>query len=198
VEVEKFQREGVFSHAGIWTARDLRSRPGGFFARLLRMTLDDAVQLFAYNKWANDRMLGSLQPLTTEQLAQALGMSFPSVSATAAHIAAAEWIWLSRWKGTSPSAMPDWATAPSLPAVTARFAALEDERTVFLRGLSDADLTRPLTYTLLSGASDTQPLVVLFQHVVNHGTYHRGQIAGMLRQLGATPAPTDLIRWARS
>jgi uncharacterized damage-inducible protein DinB len=161
------------------------------------MTLDDVLQLFAYNKWANDRMLGSLQPLTTEQFTRALGMSFPSVSATAAHIAAAEWVWLSRWKGTNPSAMPGWAMAPPLSDLTAKFAALEDERSDFLRSLSDADLARPLTYTLFSGASDTQPLVVLFQHIVNHGTYHRGQVAGMLRQLGGTPAPTDLIRWVR-
>lgn len=161
------------------------------------MTLDDVLQFFAYNKWANDRMLESLQPLTTEQFTRALGMSFPSVSATAAHIAGGEWVWLSRWQGTSPSAMPEWAKASSLQDLTARFAALEDERAAFLRGLSDADVARPVTFTLFSGASDTQPLVVLCQHVVNHGTYHRGQVAGMLRQLDAAPAPTDLIRWAR-
>lgn len=161
------------------------------------MTLDDVLQLFAYNKWANDCMLGSLQPLTAEQFTRGLGMSFPSLSATAGHIAGAEWIWLSRWKGTSPSAMPAWATAPSLADLTARFAALEVERADYLGGLSDADVMRPLTYTLLSGVSDTQPLSVQFQHVINHGTYHRGQIAGMLRQLGAIPASTDLIRWVR-
>jgi uncharacterized damage-inducible protein DinB len=161
------------------------------------MTLDDVLKLFAYNKWANDRMLGSLQPLTQEQFTRALGMSFPSLSATAGHIAAAEWVWLSRWKGTNPKAMPEWAKASSLADLTAKFAALEDERTAFLRGLSDADVARPLTFTLFSGATDTQPLSALFQHAVNHGTYHRGQIAGMLRQIGATPVSTDLIAWAR-
>jgi uncharacterized damage-inducible protein DinB len=55
-----------------------------------------------------------------------------------------------------------------------------------------------MAFTLFSGAADTQPLGVLFQHVVNHGTYHRGQIAGMLRQIGAAPASTDLIAWARA
>ena len=93
--------------------------------------------------------------------------------------------------------MPAWATAPSLADLTARFAALEVERADYLGGLSDADVMCPLTYTLLSGVSDTQPLSVQFQHVINHGTYHRGQIAGMLRQLGAIPASSDLIRWVR-
>ena len=68
------------------------------------MTLSDVLEHFAYNKWANDRTLDAIRPLTPEQLTRNLGSSFPSICETAAHIASAEWIWLRRWKGQSPAA----------------------------------------------------------------------------------------------
>jgi len=161
------------------------------------MTRGDVLELFAYNKWANERTLASLAPLTEEQLSRPLGGSFPTILATAAHVAAAEWIWLSRWTGSSPHAMPEWAQRPTLDLVRAKFAEIEASRADFLNSLEEEDVARPLSFTLLSGSGDTQTLGVLFQHVVNHGSYHRGQIASMLRQVGATPQSTDLIRWAR-
>ena len=161
------------------------------------MTLDDARRLFAYNDWANVRMLQSLDAVTPEQWTQPLGSSFPTIAATAAHIAAAEWVWLSRWKGASPTAMPEWAERPALSALKSQFAALEADRTAYLAGVVDADLPQPFPFTLFNGKPDVQPLGVQFQHLVNHGTYHRGQIATLLRQVGAKPIATDLIRWAR-
>src|SRR5690349_2891231 len=143
------------------------------------MTLADVRDLFAYNKWANDRMIAAVDVLSSEQRTQALGSSFTSILATVAHIAGAEWVWLERWRGASPSAMPEWAATTEWDPIKTRFADLEAERTAFLTTLADADLPRPLTFTLFNGSSDTQPLQVQFQHLVNHGTYHRGQVAGM-------------------
>jgi uncharacterized damage-inducible protein DinB len=161
------------------------------------MTIGDALELFLYNRWANDRTIASVDALTDEQRARDLGSSFPTVLRTAAHIAAAEWVWLSRWKGTSPTTMPVWVERPEWASVRTRFAELERERQGFLSTLADADVSRVVSFTLFNGTPDAQPLGRQFQHLVNHGTYHRGQIAGMLRQLGAQPASTDLIRWAR-
>jgi uncharacterized damage-inducible protein DinB len=169
------------------------------------MTAAEARELFAYNKWANDQMLASLGSLTPEQLSRDLACSFPTILGTVAHIAAAEWIWLSRWKGRSPSAMPEWAlrqaqggaAAEALGPIVKKFAELEAERTAYLATLSDADVEQSVGFTLLSGAADTQPLRAQFQHVVNHGTYHRGQVAAMIRQVGAAPTSTDIIKWLR-
>jgi uncharacterized damage-inducible protein DinB len=161
------------------------------------MTVAEARELFAYNKWANDQMLASLGSLTSEQLSRDLACSFSSILGTAGHIAAAEWIWLSRWKGSNPTAMPDWAATPVFDAVTRKFAELEAERTEYLATIAEADLDRPLVFRLLSGAEDAQRLRSQFQHVVNHGTYHRGQIAGMIRQVGGKAVSTDIIYWLR-
>jgi uncharacterized damage-inducible protein DinB len=161
------------------------------------MTLSDVRDLFSYNRWANERVLGSLAPLSEEQLTRELGTSFPSLLLTAAHIAAAEWVWLSRWTGSSPSGMPAWASAPQIQPLMQKFRELDAEREVYLGSLSDADLERIVEFRLFSGTPDRQPLGGQFQHVVNHGSYHRGQIAAMLRQVGAAPVATDLIRWMR-
>ena len=161
------------------------------------MNADDVRRLFAYNKWANDRTLESLDALSDEQFTRNLGSSFSSIQTTAAHIAGAEWIWLSRWKGTSPAAMPEWVKSPSLIELKSKFAELEAERAAWMSSLTDGDITRPISFRLLNGTETSAPLEPQFQHLVNHGTYHRGQVAAMLRQVGATPAGTDLIRWIR-
>jgi uncharacterized damage-inducible protein DinB len=162
------------------------------------MTLSDVLEHFAYNKWANDRTLEAIKPLTAEQLTRNLGSSFPSIRDTAAHIASAEWIWLRRWQGHGPMGHPDWAKHGSMDAVVTQFATIEAERAAWLATLTEADLDRPHTFRLLNGQEDRQVLSSQLLHLVNHSTYHRGQIAGMLRQVGATPLATDLIAYRRT
>jgi uncharacterized damage-inducible protein DinB len=105
----------------------------------------------------------------------------------------AEWIWLSRWHGVSPSAHLDAAGFPSLEALEDRWARIHKELQLFLGQVRGPDLGRPLVYHNLKGEEITLPLVCSLQHVVNHNTYHRGQVASMLRQLGRTPLGTDLF-----
>jgi uncharacterized damage-inducible protein DinB len=74
---------------------------------------------------------------------------------------------------------------------------IEKERAAFVAGLTEADIHAPRHYKLMNGTEDQQPLDVMLTHVVNHATYHRGQIATMFRQLGLKPIGTDLITFAR-
>src|SRR5204863_3385944 len=90
-------------------ARAARQRRGPLSSGTTNaMTLTDALELFAYNKWANDRTLASLEPISPDRLARDLGSSLPTLIGTAAHIAGAEWVGLERWRGGSPTAQPDW------------------------------------------------------------------------------------------
>jgi uncharacterized damage-inducible protein DinB len=162
------------------------------------MTHSDILLHFAYNKWANDRTIEAIGTLSAEQVTRNLGSSFPSIRDTAAHIASAEWIWLRRWKGESPSAYPTWAKHSSMEAVVTKFGEIEAERAAWLSTLSDADIDRILSFRLLNGQEDKQRLSAQLLHLVNHSTYHRGQVAGMMRQVGGTPVPTDLIAYRRT
>ena len=63
-------------------------------------------ELFAYNYWARDRQLEACAALTQEQFQRPLGNSFSSLRDTLAHLVGAEWVWLERWRGRSPRALP--------------------------------------------------------------------------------------------
>jgi len=159
------------------------------------MTTDEARELFDYGSWANARMFGAAAALTTEQLEAAVASSFPSVLATLAHIVGVEWIWLRRWLGESPAAIPEWIARPSLRDLQERLAAVEEERAGFLASRTEEDLKAVVTYRGLDGQTFSLPLGKLIRHVVNHSTYHRGQLATLLRQAGHTPPSTDFSRY---
>lgn len=158
---------------------------------------DEIRDLFAYNAWANQRLLEAAAGLDDEALTRDLGSSFPSVLATLAHIAASDWVWLRRWHGESPSGAPaEWDTA-SLDGVRGAWAGVEAERSAFLASLDDAALDRALDYRNTAGRAYRSRMGEMLRHVVNHATYHRGQVVTMLRQLGAAPPATDLIAYYR-
>ncbi len=159
------------------------------------MNRQDTVTLFDYNAWANERVLGAVESLPAEQLLRDLGNSFPSVRDTLAHILGAEWIWLRRWHGESPEKGLPATDFPTVASLRDRFTAVERDRRAFLGTISEERLVQPFTYRDMAGNQHALPLVHSLQHVVNHGTYHRGQVTTLLRQLGATPVSTDMSRF---
>jgi uncharacterized damage-inducible protein DinB len=161
------------------------------------MTINEARQLFEYDSWANARMFQAAEALKPDQLTTAVASSFPSIGATLAHIVGAEWIWLRRWLGESPPGMPDWVTNPVVAELKLKHAEIGTERSSFFARLTDGDVEKVFTYHVTGGKSFSQPLGQLMRHLINHSTYHRGQLATQLRQLGCTPPNTDFIRYLR-
>ncbi len=159
------------------------------------MTLQDVFTLYEYNRWANGRTLDAAEKLDPSAFLKDLKNSFPSVRDTLAHIVGAEWAWLCRWRGETPAALPKAADFPTLASLRERFAAVDAERSAFVAVLTEAQLQAAFDYKDIAGNPMRLPLVQTMQHVVNHGTYHRGQITTMLRQLGAAPISTDMSRF---
>ena len=157
------------------------------------MNKEDIQQLYKYNKWANDTVLHSVSPLSNEELTRQLGGSFPSVRDTLVHIMAAEWIWLRRWKGVSPRALFNASEFPNLEAVKGYWSEIQTEQVAFVSDVTDESLNEIIKYVNTKNQTWQYPLGRLMQHVVNHSSYHRGQVANFLRQLGAQPASTDFL-----
>jgi uncharacterized damage-inducible protein DinB len=157
------------------------------------MNKDDIQLLYRYNRWANATILNAVAPLSKDDFSRKLGGSFPSVRETLVHIMGAEWIWLRRWKGVSPPALLSAAQFPDLSSIKHRWPEIEAEQMEFVAGMTDALLQQPLKYVNLKGQPFEYPLVRVMQHLVNHGSYHRGQVTNFLRQLGAQPVATDLL-----
>jgi uncharacterized damage-inducible protein DinB len=160
------------------------------------MTVHEATELVGYNDWANARLLGCAAELPGEQWSRDLGGSYPTLLGVVAHIVGAEWVWLRRWQGDSPTSAPAWFSEPEPLSLLEALSAVRGERLESLSTLSDVDLEREIRYTLLGGSQGAQPLATLLRHTVNHSTYHRGQVAAMLRRLGVAPPATDLLVYA--
>jgi uncharacterized damage-inducible protein DinB len=162
------------------------------------MTADDIRVLIDYHYWARDRVLDASEALTPEQLTRDLGNSFKSVRDTLAHLHASEWIWLSRWQGTSPTTMLPAERFADVAAVRAGWSELEAQLRPFVAALTDEKANELMDYRLLNGTPGRSRLWHMMQHMVNHASYHRGQITTMLRQLGAAPPKSmDLIAFYR-
>ena len=159
------------------------------------MTRQDIVTLFTYHDWANGEMLDAVAPLSAEQFLRDLGNSFPSVRDTVAHIFGADLIWLQRWKGEPTGGLPAAAAYPTPASLRDWYAALAKDRRAFLAAATEDRLARPFSYKDTRGNPRSLILAHSMQHVVNHASYHRGQITTMLRQLGAKPVSTDLSRF---
>jgi uncharacterized damage-inducible protein DinB len=153
--------------------------------------------LFEYNSWANQRTVGAAEKLTPEQFTQPMGSSFTSVRDTLAHIYGAEWIWLERFQGRSPSALPEVTQFSDIATLRERWLEHAQRLLTFVRKQTQSDLDRVMEYKTLRFGVYQNPLWQSMQHVVNHGTYHRGQVTTMLRQLGAQPVLTDLMHFYR-
>ena len=161
------------------------------------MTPQEMRTLYDYNTWANHRSLDAASALTAEKFVQPMGSSFGSVRDTLAHIFGAEWIWLERFQGRSPSSLPDTTQFQDITSLRERWNELEARLLGFVRGLTQSDLERVFEYKTLKFGAYSNPLCESMQHVVNHGTYHRGQVTTLLRQLGAQPIATDLMHFHR-
>jgi uncharacterized damage-inducible protein DinB len=161
------------------------------------MTPEVIGQLYDYNAWANRRAMEAASALTPEQFTKPLGSSFSSIRDTLAHICGAEWIWLERFEGRSPSALPEISQFADVESLRKHWDELETRLLTYVRGLRQNDLDRIFEYKTLKFGVYKNPLWQSLQHVVNHGTYHRGQVTTMLRQHGAQPILTDLMHFYR-
>jgi len=162
------------------------------------MTADDLRVMLDYHYWARDRLLDAIDPLTPEQFTRDLGSSFKSIRDTVGHTYSAEWAWHSRWQGTSPTALLPMDMFPDQATVRKLWVEMEAKLRGFTAALGEQGITRKFDYTLLNGAAGSTPFWQMLQHVVNHASYHRGQVTTMLRQIGAAPGKSmDMIAFYR-
>jgi uncharacterized damage-inducible protein DinB len=151
--------------------------------------------LYEYNEWANERTIASLRALPEADYVRDLGGSWPSLRATFVHVAGATDAWAERFGGKDVLALPKEADLPKLDDAVGVLLAAQEKHRKHLKNLTREKLERPFSWTNLSGEVKTSPFEIVVRHVVNHQTYHRGQIASMVRRVGGKPIATDMVRW---
>ena len=155
------------------------------------ISLETFHELYNFNWWARDRQLEACAALTPEQFLTPVGGSFPSIRDTLAHLVAAEWLYLERWQGRSPTSMPAASEFPTLDSIRERWRGIEVLLRSVLAGLDDRQLARPVTYTNIRKQTKTLLRWQMMYHLLNHQSYHRGQVTTQLRLLGAAPPAVD-------
>jgi uncharacterized damage-inducible protein DinB len=158
---------------------------------------DDLQRLLDYTVWANHRVIRAAATLTVDEFRRDLGSSHGGVRGTLAHMLGAEWIWLERWKGVSPTRLIDEAEFGDILVLRERWGVIETHRADWLASLRDDQVSAVIAYRNLKGDPFEEPLWQLVQHLANHSTYHRGQAITLLRQLGARAVTTDMVAWDR-
>jgi uncharacterized damage-inducible protein DinB len=155
---------------------------------------DSFTSLVGYTRWADRTLLAPCAELTPAQYTLELGGSFPTLQATIAHLAGSTRLWSLRLGGLPYGGLPPSADIADVDTALTR---LGEAYEIFEAVAPEWEAKRfdTFTYRNLAGVEMTRPRWQIFRHIVNHGTYHRGQIANMLRQLGMKPPSTDLLHW---
>ncbi|MGO4294327.1 DinB family protein [Chitinophaga sp. RAB17] len=149
--------------------------------------------LAGYNNWADNIAIGWLHEINDEQWNQFISSSFSSIRQTAIHIASAEKIWVDFWKnmpdpvflsaefnGTKNDLIKIWQQSSS-------------DLKSFIENYPEENYLQEVTFKKRSGEEGRMEYPQTFSHIINHSTFHRGQLVTLLRQAGFTKfSSTDL------
>jgi uncharacterized damage-inducible protein DinB len=155
---------------------------------------DDLPALHAYNCWSNDRVVEAVWALTPEQYTQEPAPGWSSVRTTLVHIAGATWGWARALRGEAFTRMSE-AEVPTLDDAVRLLAQGHDAFDHLLSTTTPEQLASIWTARDPRGVERRMPLWAAYRHVVNHATYHRGQVASKLKRLGVETPLTDLVFW---
>jgi uncharacterized damage-inducible protein DinB len=160
---------------------------------------DGIRRLFRYNAWANERTFGALTAVPRTMYEADVKSSHGGIHGTMVHVVFAQHVWLLRWQGSPiEAAVQASKSASSLEALRALWLDIETRTDAFLgERLSDALLIESFTMKTAKGVAFSHTYGDSMLHLVNHSSYHRGQVAAMLRQEGVAPPGTDFILYAR-
>jgi len=157
--------------------------------------MSDLMHHLRYNHWATGRVLETVRPLSTEQFDRPLGGSYGSLRGTLTHIYQGDRIWWDRLQGKSSGLLSEYRPPEGFGAWEEEWLALLDR---FVEWGQTTNWDRMVAYQDIKGNPHQNLVWEILLHLVNHGSYHRGQVAHLLRQLDVTPASSDLIYYYRA
>jgi uncharacterized damage-inducible protein DinB len=159
--------------------------------------VDEFLELFDYNAWANRTIFDAVAKLPEDQYFRDLKSSYGGVHGTLCHIVWAEQLWLHRWLRRPNPAVAQGTDLKSLKEARGRWEQVDRECGEFVAGLTADQLDETRLVKPSSGGEYVHTFRQMFRHFINHSSYHRGQIVTFLRQLGTSPPSTDLILYYR-
>jgi uncharacterized damage-inducible protein DinB len=162
------------------------------------MNQPEILKLFRYNAWANSKILSAVVKVPLEQFVAPRPYPHGGLRGTLVHALFAEYIWRTRWEGTSLTERFKEEEFPTFQSLYDRWQQEETKLLAFVETVTDKTLNGPLEYKTTKGVPQRDEFLwmVMF-HVINHGTQHRAEAAAMLTELGHSPGDIDLIVYMR-
>ena len=157
------------------------------------MTPQEARRLIRYSGWASSKVLKAALQLSADDLHLPTGISHGGIAGTLTHIYLADRVWVERITQAGKPVVWD----ASLSDAEAAWPAIQQAWEAWSDALVDGDLEKVVPYTSIAGSPAQNSAGEIVTHVVNHATLHRGQVVGMIRQLGVQPPVTDFIFYLR-
>jgi uncharacterized damage-inducible protein DinB len=152
------------------------------------------LDLLEYHRWANEKVLQTVSVLSAEKYTKDLRSSFPSIRDTLIHIYGADRVWLGR---IQQGQTPEWPKPQDYSTVASLREMWLEILSTFPSVVQSLNPEQLISYKAFDGTLYSNKLGDIIRHIVNHGTYHRGQITVMLRQLGEKAVTTDMIAYYR-
>lgn len=152
-----------------------------------------------YNRWANEQITNAILEMDEHLHQQIVQSSFPNLYATVLHLWDAESIWWQRMEGHQQMVIPSKQFNPTMKEAINGLLQQSGEWERFIGSVTEEELQREFDYKNIKGQSFRSAAWTVVHHLFNHGTYHRGQLVTMMRELGATTIPaTDFVHWYRT
>jgi len=156
------------------------------------------VKYTEYNSWANRHITDIINTLTEEQIDKVQVSSFSSIRKTLYHIWDAQGIWTIRLKVGVVTEWPSKNFTGTTKDAIDNFLNSSREFTSLVKGFNDGIFHDTLQYKNIEGKEFNNTIADIVMHVMNHSTFHRGQLISMFRDVGITKLPsTDFIAYCR-
>ena len=152
--------------------------------------------LLDYMRWGDRLMMSAARSVPDEEYYKDQGISFGSIHKLMVHCMAVQWLWLSRWRGEVAMRLESHEQYPTRASVEQRWPLVHSAMLDFLGLQSTNSLSRVIEYKNMKGEHLSLPLSDLMLHVIDHATYHRGQVASMIKRAGGQPAAISYHRFA--
>lgn len=156
--------------------------------------------IYAYNAWANRRILAACEKLSAAEFLAGQGSSTanPSIRDTLTHQLSAQELWLARCNGVSPTRLLDPQDFGTLALIRQYWDQVEQHTQAYLDATQDDVLRRVMEYRNTKGKPFANLRWQVLAHQVNHATQHRSEVALLLTRLNYSPGDLDMIVYMRN
>lgn len=145
---------------------------------------DYFIELADFNNWADNRAIEWLTQITNEQWNQAAISSFGSIRETAVHIVSAKKIWIDFWTNVQNPVYLSSEFSGNRENLIKIWETTSAELKSFIENYPVENYTNEICVKKPNGELSTMEFRKTFPHMINHSTYHRGQLVTLLRQSG--------------